>query len=222
MDNSNLNIRSPTPPIKTSKSMLDYMWMAGRVMKDKTWYTMWHFDLHETVDRVYPGESYYESVKALMTKEASHICDHLYVGSAFNAADYNWLKKNEIDIIVNVTPSIGNYFPKDFEYHTYQTPDLRHGSLRPYYEKFYSLVLNNPGKKIFIHCFAGKSRSASLVLYYLMKKNGLNLDNAINYLKSRRPAININCKFIEEICLELGAPIDRIEGTCPFCESKHE
>ena len=143
-------MRTPTPPLIPTKSMFDYVCIASRVLKDKAWYTMWHFDLHETVDRCYPKESYYESIRALLTKSASHICDHIYIGSAFNAADYIWLKDNKIDIIVNVTPSITNYYVNEFEYHTYEVTDLSHASLTPFYQQFYQLVENNPDKKIFV------------------------------------------------------------------------
>ena len=188
-----------SPPLNPIKSYLEYAIITTKVMKDKMWHALWHFDLFEKVDRCYANESYYASVSSLFTKPATHIIDNIYLGSAFNAADYQWLKINKIEIVVNVTPGINNYYPDEFKYHNVIVEDLAHATMKPYFNDFYRLILDNPNKKIFVHCFAGKSRSASLVLFYIMKKYEWNLDQAIRYMKSMRDSININCTFIEEI-----------------------
>lgn len=189
----------PTPPNEPTKSYLDYAWLTGKVMKDKLWYGLWHFDLLEKVDRCYATESYYANLSGLLTQTPTHVIDHLYLGSAFNAADYDWLKANDIDIVINVAPGISNWYPDDFKYYNINVEDLNQASMKPHFEAFYRLVTDNPGKKIFVHCFAGKSRSACLVLFYLIKKYGWSMEMAINYLKEQRNSININCTFIEEI-----------------------
>lgn len=198
-NNEEIDISPPTPPLNPTKSYYDYVIITGKVMKDKVWHAFWNFDMFEKVDRCYANESYYASMSSLFTKPATHIMDHIYLGSAFNAADYEWLKMNKIEIIVNVTPGITNYYSKEFIYHNIVVEDLAHATLAPYYEDFYRLIMNNGNKKIFVHCFAGKSRSASLVLYYIMKKYGWEFEKAIKYMKGRRDSININCTFIDEI-----------------------
>ena len=45
----------------------------------------------------------------------------------------------------------------------------------------------------------GASRSASVIVVYLIKKYNMSLDEAIKYMKSKRPETNINITFIEEI-----------------------
>tara|TARA_R100001163_G_C5067592_1_gene206856 strand:+ start:541 stop:1317 length:777 start_codon:yes stop_codon:yes gene_type:complete len=194
-----LSNRTPTPPINSPKSYLDYLSISTRVLKDKLWYGLWHFDLFEKVDRCYANESYYASLTGLLSQEPTHIIDNLYLGSAFNAADYTWLTNNHIDIVINVAPGISNFYNDQFEYYNINVEDLAQASMLPHFEAFYNLVENNQDKKIFVHCFAGKSRSASLVLYYIIKKYGWSLEKSINYMKNLRPSININCTFIEEI-----------------------
>jgi len=107
---------------------MDSLIIAYRVIKDKCWYGLWHFDLHKSVKRIYPRESYYKDLYDVLTSNPSHIIDNIYLGNAFNAADYNWLKENNINTIVNVTPSISNYFPGDFKYHNYRVIDLNEAS----------------------------------------------------------------------------------------------
>ena len=180
------------------EALLDSLIITGKVMKDKCWYGLWHFDLHKKVKRIYPKEPYYKDLYDVLTSNPNHVIDDIYVGNAFNAADFKWLKENKIHHIVNVTPSISNYFPKDFVYHNCDVIDLNEASLKGFYEEFCDIVKKREGN-IFVHCFAGKSRSAALVLYYLIKEYGWSMDYALNILKVKRPAVNINTTFIHEI-----------------------
>ena len=44
---------------------------------------------------------------------------------------------------------------------------------------------------MFVHCRAGRSRSAAVVAAYLMRSKGLNADEAVAFVASRR-AIGLN------------------------------
>ena len=57
----------------------------------------------------------------------------------------------------------------------------------------------NMNKKILIHCSAGKSRSASCVIHYLMKKENLSYDDAILYVSKCRPIIEPNNGFKKQL-----------------------
>ena len=50
-----------------------------------------------------------------------------------------------------------------------------------------------------VHCKVGKSRSASIVITYLMNRFGLNFDSALNFVVSKRPIVNPNRGFAEQI-----------------------
>lgn len=58
--------------------------------------------------------------------------------------------------------------------------------------------LNN-GKKILIHCQCGVSRSASLIVAFLMKLKHLNLNDSYNLLKSNAPDISPNMSLIFQL-----------------------
>lgn len=184
---------------KNNKSIFDVMVLSGKVLKDKCWHTIWNFDLFEKVDRVYPNESYYDSIYNLIYTDADYILDNIFLGSAFNAADYKWLKTKNIKLIVNVAPGICNYYPDDFTYINYYAQDINKSSLRDYYEDFYRNVKKVYSNNVFVHCFAGKSRSVALVLYYIMRERCVSLEEALAFIKKRRPSININKTFIDEI-----------------------
>jgi protein tyrosine phosphatase len=50
---------------------------------------------------------------------------------------------------------------------------------------------------ILIHCVAGVNRSASTIIFYLMKKFGMKYLDAFNTLKVTRPQINLDKTFID-------------------------
>jgi len=55
------------------------------------------------------------------------------------------------------------------------------------------------GGKVLVQCFGGVSRSPAVVVAWLIKKNGMQVDEAIEFIKKRRPGININKGFLEQL-----------------------
>jgi protein-tyrosine phosphatase len=45
----------------------------------------------------------------------------------------------------------------------------------------------------------GSSRSATIVIYYLMKKYNMTLEESINFVKEKRNIVNLTNKFCEEL-----------------------
>lgn len=60
-------------------------------------------------------------------------------------------------------------------------------------------VKNN--ENILVHCMAGISRSVSMVIYYLMKKNKIDYDTAFNFVKNKRTIANPNDSFRKQLKL---------------------
>ena len=52
------------------------------------------------------------------------------------------------------------------------------------------------GEKVLVHCFAGISRSASIILYYTMKTKRMTLNDAFAFVKARRHIISPNFGFM--------------------------
>ena len=50
-----------------------------------------------------------------------------------------------------------------------------------------------------MHCMAGVSRSATLVIAYIMKKYKMSLDEAKKLVEAKRPFINPNPGFIKQL-----------------------
>ena len=57
----------------------------------------------------------------------------------------------------------------------------------------------NNGGNILVHCFMGSSRSATLVVLYLMKNHHMTFDDAYKFIKEKRNIVNLNTKFAQEL-----------------------
>lgn len=53
------------------------------------------------------------------------------------------------------------------------------------------------GKGVYVHCLNGVSRSAMVLAAYLMKRERWSRDEAIDYLRSRRPEVRPNPAFLQ-------------------------
>ena len=58
---------------------------------------------------------------------------------------------------------------------------------------------SNKPKKILIHCIEGISRAPALISGYLMWKQNLKTQNAIDFVKSKRKCVDINLGFIIQL-----------------------
>ena len=140
--------------------------------------------------------------------EPSHIIDNIYLGSAYNAASYDTLKKLNITTIINVTKEISNYYPDDFDYIKYNLYDNNEHSILEHLDDAYKKIKKHQQNKegnILVHCYMGRSRSASVVLYYIMRNqvhdNGepYTFDDALEYTKIKRPIINPTFRFTKDL-----------------------
>jgi len=52
---------------------------------------------------------------------------------------------------------------------------------------------------ILIHCYMGASRSASIVIYYLMKTRNCTFEEALKYLIDKRPHVNPTFRFAKDL-----------------------
>ena len=55
------------------------------------------------------------------------------------------------------------------------------------------------GGRVFVHCYAGVSRSPTVCIAYLMKLHQWSLSQAYDYVKSRRPHISPNLHFMGQL-----------------------
>lgn len=138
-----------------------------------------------------------------LTYKPDMIIDNIILGNAYNAANYNELKKHNIGLVVNCSKDIPNYFKDDLEYIRVNVDDKLEQPIIDYFEatieRMYEYLLNNPNKNILVHCFMGSSRSASIVIAYLIRYRKYRCRDALNFIKQKRDLVNINVDFFKQL-----------------------
>ncbi|XP_072519317.1 protein phosphatase Slingshot homolog 3 [Salminus brasiliensis] len=131
----------------------------------------------------------------------SKILDHLYLGSEWNAANFEELQKNNVGYILNVTMEIDNFFPESFTYMNVRVYDVEATDLLSHWNNTYMFIneARKSGQAVLVHCKMGVSRSASTVIAFLMKQQGWPLDYALNHVRERRPIVQPNDGFLRQL-----------------------
>ena len=128
--------------------------------------------------------------------------DGLYIGSEMAAANKEMLKEIGITHIVNLNGhNTAAAFPDGFQYYTVKMSDSCFEELDEEFWKAVDFTKNAilKGGRVLVHCRLGISRSAALCVAYLMEKKKMTFDQAFASLKSKRPAVNINQGFVEQL-----------------------
>ena len=189
-------------------SIYSLLYTIIQVTKDKSYYLLYgekeeNKDGYIVVERMRKKpltESIYDHVSAPFISITS-IDDIIYLGNAYNAADYYYLKQFGITGIVNACNEISNYFEDDFKYFKIDILDINNSSIYNFFDpfiKFVEKILEEDGK-IMIHCFMGSSRSAILVVLYLIKFKSFNIEDSIEFITEKRNRVNINVTYVKEL-----------------------
>jgi protein-tyrosine phosphatase len=129
------------------------------------------------------------------------IIPSVFLGNISTAYNKEKLKELGITHIINTVIGVSPAFPNDFQYLHIELRDHTYEDIKTHFDKinkYIDNVLNNNGK-IYIHCLCGISRSATIVSAYLMYKNNLSRNDAIDFIKSKRPIVNPNNGFKEQL-----------------------
>ncbi len=181
------------------------LWILTHLIKVKGCYSFGNFINGNTneVDRIINNDNnlvsnVYKHISNLVA-DPSHIIDNIYLGSAYNVSSLDTLNKYGIERILNVTKEIPCMFPEKFTYKSIQVKDTRDSFLENHLEDAYQFIINSPSKQVIVHCYMGSSRSATIVLYYLMKKYHKTYQEALDFVRSKRSCVNLNKNFAEEL-----------------------
>ena len=122
----------------------------------------------------------------------------MYLGSEKQALSRDVVDALQITHIVNASKAIKNAHEPDITYMNAYVTDIETDHIDDYFLQAYEFIheaLSNPLNRVLVHCGFGVSRSASLVIMYLMKRWEKSYDEAYNYTKSCREIIEPNEGF---------------------------
>lgn len=145
---------------------------------------------------------------------ASKIFDNLWLGDKRSSEDENFLRTNNIRVVINCTKELPNIF-KPFYINPQHQHSLKDAFLEyarveiedndkpanqeqlfnqlPRLAQFIDQKLNTEKKAILIHCNDGKQRSPTVMAAYIYFKyhqsNGCTMEQVIDHMKKLRPLI---------------------------------
>jgi hypothetical protein len=129
------------------------------------------------------------------------ILENLYLGDVRDAYNAKALKSFGITDIITLVPAITPGHPNEFTYSNYPLLDFNSEDLIPHINKILLRIeeIHSNGGKVFIHCMMGVSRSASVVIAYLMKIKDIGFDEAFWFVKEKRILIDPNPSFSKQL-----------------------
>uniref|UniRef100_A0A8C3KJ87 Dual specificity protein phosphatase n=1 Tax=Calidris pygmaea TaxID=425635 RepID=A0A8C3KJ87_9CHAR len=154
------------------------------------------------------------------TGHVDEVWPNLYVGDLYVARDKAQLSQLGISHVVDATAGrfhidTGPKFYKDLlvDYYGVEAEDNPNFDLSIYFypvARYIRAALNSPRGKVLVHCAMGISRSATLVLAFLMICEDMSLTEAIQTVRSHR-GICPNSGFLEQL-RELDLQLRRGKG----------
>ncbi|XP_077073364.1 dual specificity protein phosphatase 1 [Siphateles boraxobius] len=129
------------------------------------------------------------------------ILPFLYLGSAYHASRKDMLDMLGITALINVSANCPNHFEDHYQYKSIPVEDNHKANISSWFNEaieFIDSVRNKDGR-VFVHCQAGISRSATICLAYLMRTNRVRLEEAFEFVKQRRSIISPNFSFMGQL-----------------------
>lgn len=152
-------------------------------------------------------------------KECSEVIpERLFISSFQVAGDLERLRQVGITHIVNAAGDIcDNKFPGQFQYLTYYLKDVNSEDISLLFYRTLEWIEQaiNSGGRVLVHCREGVSRSATMVIAYLMWKCDLSFDAAHERIRRVRSVCNPNTGFTCQL-LRLGK---KLSGAAKAAES---
>lgn len=152
------------------------------------------------VERIGQSNFMYDHMVAILPP--TEVYPNLFLGSSYNAALLHCLRERNIKYVVNVTSEISNYYPSNVDYYNISISDNGIDTISDHLEESYEVIdgfLQKNNGAVLVHCYMGASRSASIIAYYVAKKTGVTIDEAIEKLRSQRTNINLSKALYQEL-----------------------
>uniref|UniRef100_A0A8D2J4H9 protein-tyrosine-phosphatase n=1 Tax=Varanus komodoensis TaxID=61221 RepID=A0A8D2J4H9_VARKO len=139
----------------------------------------------------------------LENAELSPILPFLFLGNERDAQDLGRMLSLNVGHVLNVTTHLPLYHADcgRLRYKRLPATDNNRQDLRQYFEEAFEFIeeAHQSGKGVLIHCQAGVSRSATIVIAYLMKHTRMTMGDAYKFVKGRRPIISPNLNFMGQL-----------------------
>ena len=122
---------------------------------------------------------------------ADEILPGLWLGNLEASQDTAFLKEKRIDAVFNCTKNLPFVHSVKRKYRLPVDDNLKEEEIRNMelmsFEVIYKVIHEYKQGPILVHCAAGMQRSAAVVAMFLIATKGMKSDEAIKYIRERRP-----------------------------------
>lgn len=127
----------------------------------------------------------------------SKITENIYISDFASSLNKEKLQEEGITHILSTVLGVEPIFPDDFIYKNIYIRDTEKENIEKYFDECADFIKEaiDANGKILVHCSYGISRSASIVIAYLIKYEGKKFREAYDYLKEKREIIEPNRGF---------------------------
>jgi protein-tyrosine phosphatase len=127
------------------------------------------------------------------------IPDRLFLGSHLHGESFEVVQNLRITHIVNATKSIKNKFLDQLQYCRVVVEDQESEMICYHFNKAFRFMdmafAEGPDTRILVHCAQGISRSATLVMMYLMRTEDMTYERALALVQKHRSIVQPNPGF---------------------------
>jgi protein-tyrosine phosphatase len=124
-------------------------------------------------------------------------------GSQEIANDLRGLRHYNVTHVLNVTVEVPDRFPDQFIYKRIAISDMPSAKLVPHFDEAFRFIDAARSARgsgcVLVHCYYGNSRSASVVIGYLMVAERMRYVDALRYLQLLRPGVRPNDGFQRQL-----------------------
>ncbi|OWF49443.1 dual specificity protein phosphatase 19-like [Mizuhopecten yessoensis] len=161
-----------------------------------------HDEDGKTVSKKTVGQTYGFVGWGIPDMQVGEILPGLLLSSQDVACDQETLLNYNVTHILNVASFVDEHFPRNFTYKSMKMDDHPDFQISQKFEEAFSFIDQGRVKDtgvVLVHCNAGVSRAATVVIGYLMSREGMTLQHAYGHVKDKRPAIRPNDGFQSQL-----------------------
>ena len=143
------------------------------------------------------------TVRDLSEIRMTEIRPYLYLGNHIDSGNLENLEKCGITRVLNVSRTLDNCFPEKLKYHRIAINDSFGEPLLTNLEISYNFIKDtmDNNEKVLVHCYGGISRSAAIVIGFLMKYESRGLMDVYKEVKNIRSVISCNLDFMGQLMM---------------------
>ena len=122
----------------------------------------------------------FHTIKQNRIEPMNEVIGGLFIGDHVAADNKYILSRNNITHILTIGNGLYPKHPQKFTYKWIAELDTPTANLKQHFAVCHKFIgdVAEKGGRVLVHCYAGISRSATIVISYLMAKHGLSLTSA--------------------------------------------